>query len=165
MKRSPSRAAVATDVWRLLTGFVMDTFRERSDVLAELGLTPGHLKTLRALEPDTPLPMGACAQAIGCDASTATWMIDRLEQRGLVERRPSPTDRRVKAVVLTPEGVALKATLARRFDAPPDALRRLDHGTLAELQRVFTDVVERHEARASLTPGDGYTAHRRLSGT
>src|SRR5258708_31735205 len=96
-----------------------------------MGLTPGHLKALRTLEPGVPRPMGACAQAIGCDASTATWLVDRLEERGLVKRIPSTDDRRVKTVVLTKRGVDVKAKLDAQFYTPPEGLLRLDRATLA----------------------------------
>ncbi len=137
MVSSRSKPALAAEVWRLLSDYVMHTFRERAGVLEELGLTPGHLKALRALEPGVPRPMGVCAQAVGCDASTATWLIDRLEERGLVERRPSPTDRRIKAVVLTPSGVETKAVLDAHFYAAPDDLLDFDRATLLELRRLL----------------------------
>jgi DNA-binding MarR family transcriptional regulator len=63
-------------------------------ILQEFGLTPGDLRALFALDGDHPRPMRTLAQAWGCDASNATWMVDRLETRGLVERRMLPPDRR-----------------------------------------------------------------------
>jgi DNA-binding MarR family transcriptional regulator len=48
--------------------------------------------------------MRALAREWRCDASTATWIVDRLEGKGLAERRAHATDRRVKLVVLTPRG-------------------------------------------------------------
>ncbi|WP_348542095.1 MarR family winged helix-turn-helix transcriptional regulator [Streptomyces sp. MAA16] len=53
-------------------------------------------------------PSGGWARGRGCDASTATAMIDRLGRRGLVRRVPHPTDRRAKVIQLTPEGCALR---------------------------------------------------------
>src|SRR4029453_18040920 len=44
------------------------------------------------------------AEEWACDASNATWMVDRLEERGLAERRSSPTDRRGKLVGLLARG-------------------------------------------------------------
>ena len=141
MTRSPkSRRTVAAQTWRLMSDFTMEQFGRRSGVLQQMGLTPGHLKALRSLTGGDALPMGACAQAIGCDASTATWMIDRLEERGLVERRPSATDRRVKGVVLTALGIETKTKLEAHFGQAPAALLTLDptelsalHATLAKL--------------------------------
>jgi DNA-binding MarR family transcriptional regulator len=63
--------------------------------------------------------MRALARAWACDASNVTWMVDRLESRGLVERRMLPSDRRVKTVALTPLGASTKAELFTRLNEPP----------------------------------------------
>jgi DNA-binding MarR family transcriptional regulator len=61
-------------------------------------------------------------------------MVDRLEQRGLVERRMQPTDRRVKAVVLTELGAKTKRQLLERLDHPPEELLALDRADLEALR-------------------------------
>jgi len=127
----------AARVWRELVDFAMTQIGQRMGMLAELGLTPGHFKALQMLEPGEPRTMGACAEALACDASTATWLIDRLEERGLVERQPSPVDRRVKSVVLTPQGIKVKQQISKKFYEPPDALLQLDGKTLARLDAYF----------------------------
>ena len=48
------------------------------------------------------------AEGMGYDASHITALVDQLEARELVERRPDPTDRRVKRIVVTPKGDALR---------------------------------------------------------
>jgi DNA-binding MarR family transcriptional regulator len=103
------------------------------EVARELGLTPGHTKTLFELDDKVGKPMGELASSLACDASSATWLVDRLEERGLVERRPYPGDRRVKAVVLTEEGVKTRALLTERLSAPPDDLVALDREDLEKL--------------------------------
>ena len=60
-------------------------------------------------------------------------MIDRLESRGLVERRMLPTDRRVKTVALTPLGATTKAELFTRLHEPP--ARRRAAASPARLRR------------------------------
>ena len=77
--------------------------------------------------------MGELAAVLACDASNATWLVDRLEERGLVERRPYPGDRRVKAVVLTEEGAKLRALLTERLATPPEDLVALDREDLEAL--------------------------------
>src|ERR687884_1681662 len=62
--------------------------------LGELGLTFAQAHALRLLEPDRPLPMSALADRLFCDASNVTGIADRLEGRGLVERRAGAGDRR-----------------------------------------------------------------------
>jgi DNA-binding MarR family transcriptional regulator len=115
----------------------MGQIGKRMGVLAEFGLTPGHFKALQMLEPGEPRTMGACAEALACDASTATWLIDRLEERGLVERQASSVDRRVKSVVLTPQGIKVKQQIGKKFYEPPEALLELDDKTLARLDGYF----------------------------
>ncbi len=94
--------------------------------------------------------MGACAQEMGCDASTATWLIDRLEERGLVERRPSTTDRRVKGVVLTETGAETKRTLQEHYFQPPDELLDL---SLEELEALFSLMTKLSEPSKAVRPG------------
>lgn len=136
------RREVATRVWRTMSEYAMAQFRDKSSSLGEVGLTPGHMKALMTLHPADAIPMGACAQEMGCDASTATWLIDRLEEKGLVERRPSTTDRRVKGVVLTDEGSATKASLQEHFSQPPQALLGLSIEELEALDSLLSKLDE-----------------------
>src|SRR5262245_53917063 len=100
--------------------------RDRHVALAaEYGLTVGPMRTLLSLDASEPQSMRALAETWKCDASNITWLVDRLEERSLVERRTSPTDRRVKTVALTPAGEALKAELLARMYEPPPQLESL----------------------------------------
>jgi len=103
-------------------------------VSQELGVTPGHVKALLELEPGQPRPMGNLAESLHCDASNATWLVDRLEERDLVERGTVPTDRRVKTVVLTPLGAKTRAAVLERLHEPPPELLALDREDLEELR-------------------------------
>ena len=78
--------------------------------------------------------MRALAGTLCCDASLATWLVDRLEERGLAERRTPPNDRRVKTVVLTPLGIATRQRLRASFYDPPGALMDLDVSSLESLR-------------------------------
>ena len=88
------------------------------------------------------MPMGRLAETLSCDASNVTGLVDRLESRGLVRRRPSATDRRVKVLVLTPTGSRLRALLLERLTAPPAALERLSLREQRELMRILTRLLE-----------------------
>lgn len=74
---------------------VLAFFLARKEVLVEVAvefeLTPGDLQALMSLDPDEPKPMKVLAETFRCDPSNATWMVDRLEQRGIVERQSLPT--------------------------------------------------------------------------
>jgi DNA-binding MarR family transcriptional regulator len=132
-----SKEDLAAQVWRAMAGFTFARFQrgEHFAILRELGLTPGHLKALAVLDPEQPRPMRAMADALACDASLVTWLTDRLEERGLVERRSDPSDRRVKTIALTAQGVKTRQRLAAAFFEPPPDLLDLDTKTLDALHR------------------------------
>lgn len=134
-----TKEQLAEAVWRAMLDYSFAHREKTLGVAAELGLTPGHVKCLFALDPESPCSMGELAEVQGCDPSSATWLVDRLEERGLVERRPHPRDRRVKSVVLTPEGETTKKALIDRLAEPPTDLRDLDRAALETLR----DALER----------------------
>src|SRR6266498_2424725 len=87
----------ADDTWELvfrLSWMMREHFLSTARVF---DLSPPQAGALQQLDPDTPVPMGELAVALHCDASTVTGLVDRLESRGLVERKASPRDRLVKA--------------------------------------------------------------------
>src|SRR5437868_9278404 len=118
----------------------MAQFGRSSSILHPLGLTPGHLKLMLQLEEGEARPMGSLAQGLQCDASTMTWLVDRLEERGLVERRMLASDRRVKAVALTPRGAATKRDLERRLFEPPAELLTLDRAALEGVRAAMSRI-------------------------
>jgi DNA-binding MarR family transcriptional regulator len=119
-------AATAREVWGQVLDLAMSQRNRFVHTLTEFGFTFGDFRALAVMEPDQPVPMGSLAHAWNCDASNATWVVDRLEERGLVERRMLPTDRRVKTVVLTELGVKTKAELFHALYAPPQEFLDLD---------------------------------------
>src|SRR6185437_4632356 len=112
-----SKQALAAEVWKLMADFAAGCFQNnpQAQLMSEIGLTPAHFRALSILDPDEPRPMRALAEALCCDASMATWLVDRLEERGLVERRTPPTDRRVKTIVLTSLGITIRERLRESF--------------------------------------------------
>ena len=114
-----------------------------SGLLQDLGLTPAHVKALLMIDAGEGRPMGAVAGEVGCDASTMTWLVDRLEERGLAERQPDTRDRRVRTVVLTPLGQETKRKLEERVFEPPAALASLDRAVLEQLHRALISLSPR----------------------
>src|SRR5690348_7811979 len=135
-RSAASKRGLAAEVWKLLADFAAANFRQsaQAQLMEELGLTPAHFRALSILDPDEPRPMRAMASTLCCDASMATWLVDRLEERGLVERRTPPSDRRVKTVVLTPLGIETRDRLRESFYDPPGALLGLDVTSLESLR-------------------------------
>ena len=85
------------------------------DVLADVaGGLRGYLVLVTAGrgEPKSQL---ALAQHLGVDRTAMTYLLDDLEQEGLVERRPDPTDRRARRVLITESGRALLCTMRTRL--------------------------------------------------
>ena len=86
--------------------------------LKDLGMSQASWMTVAvAAKAEQPLPQIELANRVGVEGATMVSMLDRLEKAGLVERRASPTDRRVKLVVLTPAGTQLYAKVRTEADA------------------------------------------------
>src|SRR5215472_4622643 len=66
---------------------------------------------------DCPLAMKELGRRMHCDASFVTLVADMLEKRGLARREPHPADRRIKNVVLTEDGLALKQKIEAEITA------------------------------------------------
>ena len=128
------------ELWSLLVELGVAHVRNHFQrVIAELDLSPPQAYALRRLEPERPLPMRDLADGLACDASNVTGIVDRLERRGLVERQVSSSDRRVKTLVVTAEGVALRERLLGRLHQVPDAVAEL----APQERRLLCDVLRR----------------------
>lgn len=127
------------EVWELLLELSHTQFREHlAATIARFDLSPPQARALQILEPGNPVPMRDLATSLKCDASNITGIVDRLEARGLVERRSAPGDRRVKALTVTVEGAALRARLVEQLYQVPPAIATLspaEQRTLLELLR------------------------------
>ncbi|MBD3146761.1 MarR family winged helix-turn-helix transcriptional regulator [Microbispora bryophytorum] len=76
---------------------------------ATLGLTASQGTALCELT--RPMTLRELAERMGCEPSNATFVADRLEEQGYLERHPHPDDRRAKQLVLTPQGTELRERL------------------------------------------------------
>src|SRR3954467_7270428 len=125
------------DAWPLLLRLFFTQRANLPLLAAELQLSPAQCHVLHLIEPDRPVPMGQLAETLACDASNVTGLVDRLESRGLIRRRPSEEDRRVKVLVLTPTGCRLRSLLIERMTSPPATLERLSAREQKELMRIL----------------------------
>jgi DNA-binding MarR family transcriptional regulator len=108
---------------------------------AAVGLSPGQVQALLSLTPGEAVRMRDLAARLDYDASNLSTLVDRLERRGAVERRPDPADRRVKALVLTPAGERLRADFWRDLVADPEPLTALSKADLQALSMMISFVV------------------------
>ncbi|MGW8376308.1 MarR family transcriptional regulator [Streptomyces sp. ODS28] len=122
-----------------LIGTVVARYHEEYELAAaEHALTGAQARVLSMLARE-PTPMRKAAEQLKCEPSNVTGIVDRLEARGLAERRPDPADRRVKLAAATEEGQALAGRLRAGLDFAREPLAGL---TTAE-RAVLRDLLKR----------------------
>ncbi|MCP3168366.1 MarR family winged helix-turn-helix transcriptional regulator [Myxococcus qinghaiensis] len=122
--------------WTLLFELMHAHMRNFPALAAEFELSPVQAHVVRQLG-EGPLAMSTLANYLSCDASNVTGLVDRMEARGLVERRSSEQDRRVKMLVLTESGVALRERLLARLAEPPELIASLSDDDLRALRDIM----------------------------
>ncbi|MEU7030701.1 MarR family winged helix-turn-helix transcriptional regulator [Streptomyces sp. NPDC015232] len=136
--RTPRTDPLTREVVELIGTVVTRYHEEYEEAAAAHALTGAQARVLGLLALE-PTPMRKIAEQLKCEPSNVTGIIDRLESRGLVERRPDPADRRVKVAAPTEQG----RETARRLR---DALRfaREPLGGLTETERtLLRDLLKR----------------------
>jgi DNA-binding MarR family transcriptional regulator len=115
-------------------------FQSFNQALAGYDITPGRFGVLQVIAANPGLSQSALGTILGIDRSTVVAVIDRLEAAGLVERQPSPQDRRSYALALSPHGTVILAELERRVLAHErDIARHLDEAE----RRLLIDLLAR----------------------
>jgi len=126
--------------------------------LAGRSLTPSQLFLLRQLWLEDGLPLRDLGVRAQLDATSTTWLVDQLEQTGLVERKRNDTDRRIVRVWLTDAGRQAQAELVPNLSAWENALRQglLPYHTpeeIAAFRRVLATLI------STLPEGDDFWKH------
>src|SRR5438132_14009568 len=137
--RLAGSVSLADQAWALLLQVAFERVQAHfASAVAELDLAPMQARALHELDVEPPISMRELAERLRSDPSNVTGLIDRLEARGLVERRPDPTDRRIKGLALTSAGATMRARLfARLYSAPPSVAELPGGG-----QRCLRDVLQ-----------------------
>jgi DNA-binding MarR family transcriptional regulator len=132
---------------REVLGHLMGVMHAMKDHVASLAatldLTPSQLAALSHL--DEPRSQRELAESLHFDASNITDIVDRLEARGLVVRTVDPNDRRVRRIVRTPEGEALRRkALAEAIASAPTVapLSEAEQRKLCDLLGKIAEPVE-----------------------
>ena len=105
MATRPSADAPVTEfAGQLLFRLWRASHTRTAEALASIGLTPALFGLLNVLGERDGAIQQELGSAMGIDPSTMVSLLDDLERAGLAERRPRPTDRRAREVVITPKG-------------------------------------------------------------
>lgn len=114
----------------------------RSEQLVRAGVSMTHLHVIWQLEDHGgSLPMGRLADLLGVSMSNVTGLVDRMEERGLVERVRPADDRRVVHVRPTPAGLeSARAFELIKTDTIKRVLDRLTETQLTRLVRAIEDL-------------------------
>ncbi len=139
MASDVKRRPAAQEAWNLMARLFWELRPRMLKVASEFGLTPPQLFALRQLDPDQPVPMRALAQALQCDSSNVTGLVDGLAAQGLVERREAEHDRRLRMLVVTERGAEVRERLFEAMQEVPEPIAALS----AEDQRALRDILRR----------------------
>ncbi|MFD6170394.1 MarR family winged helix-turn-helix transcriptional regulator [Streptomyces coeruleorubidus] len=121
------------EVMELIGEVVARFHQDYEEAAADHALTGAQARLLSLLCLE-PLPMRRLAQRLKCEPSNVTGIVDRLEARGLVERRPDPTDRRVKVAAATSEGRRVARSLRESLRFAREPLAGLSEGERVALR-------------------------------
>jgi DNA-binding MarR family transcriptional regulator len=122
--------------------------------LSSLGMTPVQYAALQTVSNQPGIDQRTLARSIALDTSTTGGVVDRLEQRGAMERRTAPTDRRARQLWLTAEGERLLAeAVPAMLSAQQLILAPLTERQREQFMRLVRIVVDENNA-LSRAPSD-----------
>ncbi|MEU6771431.1 MarR family transcriptional regulator [Streptomyces sp. NPDC046759] len=133
--------ALTMEVVELIGDVVARFYADYEEAAGEHALTGPQARLLSLLSVE-PLPMRKLAHKLKCEPSNVTGIVDRLESRGLVERRPDPDDRRVKVAAATDAGLGVARDLREGLHFAREPLAGLsaeERGSLRDLLRRMLD--------------------------
>ncbi len=139
---TPTQRSPAAEAWRLMSLLLQANRGRFFAACSEVELSPPQVMALRSLRPAHPMPMSELAGLMHCDNSNVTGIVDRLEDRGLVTRRPGTQDRRVKYLEVTDHGVVVRRRLDELLGEPPEPLLRLSSTEQRQLAALLRKAVD-----------------------
>jgi DNA-binding MarR family transcriptional regulator len=148
-------------LWPLLIEFALSQRGWWTEVCGTLDLTPTQGLVMRLLDPRTPIAMNALADAMVCDASNVTGVVDKLEARGLIARQATENDRRVKMLAVTDKGRDLRRMVFAEAAGPPAAIAELPRDTCEKLSGVLRALLSDRGTSAPAGSKSGATVSAR----
>ncbi len=130
------RDELARRAWRLLMGAGQRHLETVTAGIEEMGLSRVMAQFLGAVCQSPPGPTNQLATQFGVDPGWVTDIVDRLEARGEIVRRPSTDDRRVKILEVTPSGRETFQAMEALFATPPPELLGAPREDLLALVRI-----------------------------
>jgi DNA-binding MarR family transcriptional regulator len=151
---APDRAALTRDMYALASYLMRTANVGTFNTIAELDLSFTQLKALCALEMDgEERSVKALAESMGVSLPTMSRAIDGLFERGFVDRREDPVDRRVRRLRLTDAGRAVpKALNEARLSALHELLGSLGNEEAGALEHALGLILERRAEIAAYRP-------------
>jgi DNA-binding MarR family transcriptional regulator len=141
------RTDPGSEAWSLLHWLFVTNKQHTFAIAQEFDLAPQQMITLRMLGAG-PRKMSELANALFCDNSNVTGIVDRLEERGLVRREAAAGDRRVKLLVLTKEGERMRVGITKRMSEPPPPIASLPVKDQRALRDILRKAIDNVDARA-----------------
>jgi DNA-binding MarR family transcriptional regulator len=136
MVHADDREALARRAWGLLMGAGQRHLETVTAGIEEMGLSKTMAQFLGAVCQSPPGPTNQLATRFGVDPGWVTDIVDRLEARGQLVRRPSPDDRRVKILEVTDTGKDTFRAMEAMFATPPPELLDAPREDLLALVRI-----------------------------
>jgi len=133
----------AQELWALVVESLAGWEQRMSSAAADADLSPVSAWALVQLDPDNAISQKELAARLHCTPSTVVDPTDRLEEGGLVVRRPHPNDRRVNVLTVTARGRRVRDILIDRLFEPPEAFRRLPVREQERLRDAMLEAVGR----------------------
>ncbi|HET8655912.1 MAG TPA: MarR family transcriptional regulator [Longimicrobiaceae bacterium] len=135
-----AETAAALKLWTVLARAFHSVSEEARRSVERHGLGGSEFGVLELLYHKGRLSLGEVGERILLTSGSTTYVIDKLEARGLVRRAACPDDRRVCYVELTPEGEALIGTV---FPAHARRVREITDGLSVEEKREAAELLKR----------------------
>jgi len=133
----------AQELWALVVESLAGWEQRMNSAAADADLSPVSAWALVQLDPDNAISQKELAARLHCTPSTVVDPTDRLEEGGLVVRRPHPNDRRVNVLTVTARGRRVRDILIDRLFEPPEAFRRLPVREQERLRDAMLEAVGR----------------------